>query len=80
MIHLIQQRSVTRYYCLHGRTRAQIVTKLEQDYHQDALRLRAIEKWSVRFRAGRETVEDDERAGRPLQNDMGSGFLRFLDG
>jgi hypothetical protein len=79
MTLLLQHRSVTRYSCLHGRTRTQIVTKIERDYHEDALRLQTIEKWSVRFRAGQETVEDDERAGRSLQNDMDSGFLRFLD-
>jgi hypothetical protein len=77
MTLLLQQRSVTRYYCLHARAKAQIGTKLEQNYHQDALHLQDIKEWSVRFRAGRETVEDDERAGKPLQNDMGFfGFSR----
>jgi hypothetical protein len=56
-----------------------MVAKLEQNYHQDALRLQAIKKWSMRFRAGRETVGDDEKAERLLRNDMGSGLLRFLD-
>jgi hypothetical protein len=74
-----QQRSVIRYYCLHGNTNAQIVTKLEQDYHQDALRLRDVEKWAARFRAGRETVEDDERPGMPPQNDLGDAVLKFIE-
>jgi hypothetical protein len=58
---------------------AQIVTKLEQGYHQDGLRLRAVEKWAARFGAGRETVEDDERLGRPPQTDLGDAVLRFLE-
>jgi hypothetical protein len=61
MTLLLQQRSVIRYYCLRGKTNAQIVTKLEQVYHQDALRFRTVEKWAARFRAGHETVEDDEK-------------------
>jgi hypothetical protein len=58
---------------------AQIVTKLEPGYHQDALRLRYVEKWAARFRAGRETVEDDESPGRPPQNGHGDAVLRFLE-
>jgi hypothetical protein len=52
---------------------------LEQGYHQDVLSLRAAEKWAARFRAGRETVEDDERPERPPQNDLGDAGLRFLE-
>jgi hypothetical protein len=79
MTLLLQQRSVIRCYCLRGKANAQIVTKLEQGYHQDALRLRTVEKWAARFRAGRETVEDDERLGRPPQNDLDDAVLRFLE-
>jgi histone-lysine N-methyltransferase SETMAR len=78
MTFLSQQRSVIRYYCLRGKTNAQIVTKLEQGYHQDALSLRAVENWAATFRAGRETVEDDEGLGRHPQNDLGDAVLRFL--
>jgi hypothetical protein len=56
---------------------AQVVTKLEQGYQEDALRLRAVETWAARFRAGRETVEDDERPGRYPRNDLGDTVLRF---
>jgi transposase len=79
MTLLSQHRSVIRYYCLRGKTNTQIVTKLEQGYHQDALRLRTVEKWAARFQAGRETVEDDERSGRPSQNDLGHAVMRFLE-
>jgi hypothetical protein len=79
MTFLFQQRSVIRYYCLRGKTNAQIVTKLEQGYHQDALHLRAAEKWAARFRAGRESVEDDEMPGMRHQNDFGDAVLRFLE-
>jgi hypothetical protein len=79
MTLLFQQRSVIPYYCLRGKTNAQIATKLEQDYHQHALHLRAVDKWAARFRAGRETVEDDERPGRHPQNDLGDAVLRFVE-
>jgi hypothetical protein len=76
---LFQQRSVIRYYCLRGKTNIQIVTKLVQGYHQDALHLRAVQKWAARFGAGRETVEDNEKPGRSPQNDLGDAVLRFLE-
>jgi hypothetical protein len=79
MTILFQQRTVIRYYFLHRKTNAQIVTKLEQGYHSDALPLRTVEKWAARFRAGRETVEDDESPGRSLQNDLGDSVLRFVE-
>jgi hypothetical protein len=79
MTLLFQQRSVIRYYCRRWKTKAQIVTKLEQGYRQDALSLRAVKKLAARFRAGRETVEDDERPGRPPQNDLRDAILRFLE-
>jgi hypothetical protein len=78
MTLLFQQRSVIPYYCLRGKTNAQIVTKLEQGYHQDAERLRTVEKWGARFRAGRETVEDDERLGNPLRTILVMQFSDFL--
>jgi hypothetical protein len=74
-----QQRSVIRYYCLRGKTNAQIVTKLEQCYRQDALGLRVVEKWAARLRAGRETVEDDERPGRIHENGLGDAVVRLLE-
>jgi hypothetical protein len=78
MTLLFQQRFVIRYHCLREKTKTQIVTKLEQGYHQDALRLQAIEKWAARFRARWETVEDDERPGMPHQNDFCDTVLRFV--
>jgi hypothetical protein len=68
-----------RYYCLRGKTKAQIITKPEQGYHQDALCLRTVEKWAARFRAGWEAVEDDERPERHPQNDLGDAVLPFLE-
>jgi hypothetical protein len=79
MTLLFQQRSVIRYYCLRWKTNRQIVTKPEQGYDQDALRLRAVERSAARFRAGGETEEDDERPGRRPQNDLGDAVFRFLE-
>jgi hypothetical protein len=79
MTLLFQHQSVKRYYCLRGKRNAQIVTKLEQGYHQDAPRLRTVENWAARFRAGLETVEDDEKPGRDPQNNLGDTVLRFFE-
>jgi hypothetical protein len=70
---------VIRYYCLRGRTNIPIVTKLKQDYHQDALHLWAVEKWAARFRAGLESLEDHERPGKRPENDLGDAVLKFLE-
>jgi histone-lysine N-methyltransferase SETMAR len=43
------------------------------------MRVRAVEKWAARFRAGRDTVEDGERPGRPRQNGHDDAVLRFLE-
>jgi hypothetical protein len=79
MTLLSQQRAVIRYHCLHSKTKAQIVTKLDKGCHEDALRLRAVEKWVARFRAGREIVEDDESLERPPQDHFGDAVLRYLE-
>jgi hypothetical protein len=76
---LFRKRSVIQCYSLRAKKNAQIVTKLAQGEHQDALRLRVVEKWAARFRAGRETVENDKRPGRSPQNDLGDAVLRFLE-
>jgi hypothetical protein len=78
MTLLFQQRFVIRYYCLRRKTNAQIAIKLEQGYHQEALRLRAVETWAARFREGWETIEDNERPVMP-QNDLGDAVRRFLE-
>jgi hypothetical protein len=68
-----------QYYRLRARKNTQTVTKLEHGYHEDALRLRAVEKSAAKSRAGRETVEYDKRPGRHSQNDLGDAVLRFLE-
>jgi transposase len=75
----IQQRSVIRYYCLRGKTTSQISASLAKGYGRVALRMRAVENWAARFRDGQETVEDDDRAGRPPKTDFGKAVLQFLE-
>jgi hypothetical protein len=43
------------------------------------VRLRTVEKWAAKFRASRETVDNDERPGRLPHNDLGDAVLRFLE-
>jgi hypothetical protein len=67
---LMQQRSVIRYFVLCQKSNQQIGAKLAKGYGEDALCLRALQKWAVRFCAGKENVEHDERSGRPPQTDI----------
>jgi hypothetical protein len=60
---LLQQRSVIRYFVLRGISNQQITAKLANGYGLDALCLRAVQKWAVRFRTGQHDVEDDDRSG-----------------
>jgi hypothetical protein len=75
---LIQQPSVIRYFVLCQKSNQQIAAKLAKSYGQDALCLRAVQKWAARFRVGQEDVEDDERPGRSPQTDICDVILRFL--
>jgi hypothetical protein len=45
---------------------------------RDALCLRAIRKWKVRFRAGQEGNKDDERSAGLPQTDICNIILHFL--
>jgi hypothetical protein len=76
---LMQQRSVIRYFVLCQKSNQQIAAKRAKGYGQDALCLRAVQKWAARFRAGQENVEDDERSRRRPQTDIGDAILRFLE-
>jgi hypothetical protein len=76
---LMQHRSVIRYFVLCQKSNQQIAAKLVKGYGQDALYLRAVQKWEARFRAGQENLEDDERSGRPPQTDIRNVILRFLE-
>jgi histone-lysine N-methyltransferase SETMAR len=76
---LLQQRSVVRYYCLRLKSNREILAKLQLAYHEDALCLRAVEKWAARFRAGQETVDDETRPGRPAISDLSEAILQFLE-
>jgi transposase len=75
----IQRRSVIRYYCLRGKTNSQICASLTKRDGRDALRMRAVVKWAARFRDGQETLEDDDRAGRPPKTDFSKAVLQFLE-
>jgi hypothetical protein len=54
---------------------AQILAKLEQAFHEDAVHPCAVEKWAARFRSDQMSVEDEERCGRAAQNDFHDAVL-----
>jgi hypothetical protein len=76
---LLQQRSIIRYFVIRGKLNQQIAAKLAKGDGLDALCLRAVQKWVVRFRAGQHDVENDDRSGRSPQTDLCDAVLRFLE-
>jgi hypothetical protein len=76
---LMQQRSLIQYFVLCRKSSQQIAGKLAKGDGQDALCLRAVQKWAARFRAGQEDVKDDQRSRRPPQKDIYNIILSFLE-
>jgi hypothetical protein len=76
---LLQKRSAIRYLVLRGKSNQQIAAKFAKGYGLDALCLRAIQKWVVRFRAGQHDIENDDRSGRRPQTDLCDAVVRFLE-
>jgi hypothetical protein len=76
---VLQQQSVIRYSWLRQKANAQSLARLEQAYQEDQLRIRAVAKSAGRFRRGEKSFEDEERSGRPAQNNFHEVVLFFLE-
>jgi hypothetical protein len=68
--HLMEQRTVVRFFILKGLSPKDIYTELESVYIDKALCLPTVYKWHKRFMQRRTELFDDTRSGRPLQNDL----------
>ena len=64
----IEQRSYVKIRTLLGKSAHDIHIDLLQVYRMKAaLSYPGVRRWVQRFRVGRESVEDDPRAGAPVQ-------------
>ena len=56
---------VIRYLQKKGLTTKEIHTNMVSTLGDDAPALSTVKKWAVKFKRGRESLEDDPRSGRP---------------
>ncbi|GFW12644.1 HTH_48 domain-containing protein [Trichonephila clavipes] len=59
-----EQRSVIRFLKVEGEKQAAIHRRMVTVYGEKCVSDKSVRKWSALFRAGRESVDDDQRSGR----------------
>jgi transposase len=74
----MEQRAVVRFFTLKGLSPRDIHTELKIVYGDEALCLRAVDKWHERFTQGRMESFDNPRFGRPLQNDLANALHAMI--
>lgn len=62
---VFQQRSVIRFMVMQQKTPKLIHEELQATLGDSALAYPTVKKWAALFKAGRESVQDDARCGRP---------------
>ena len=60
-----EQRSVIRFLWNKGRTPIEIHRGMQPTYGERCLALRSVRWWCAEFENGRESLNDNEHAGRP---------------
>ena len=60
-----EQRANHRFMCRWGKSASETLSALQQVYGDTALKKSAVSDWFSRFKNGQETLEDDQRSGRP---------------
>ena len=70
MSSTLQQRVCIKFCVKNGLNGAQTLEMLEKCFGNDALTRSNVFHWHVRFRSGCESVEDDERSGRPRRRKL----------
>ncbi|EGI70558.1 FLJ37770-like protein [Acromyrmex echinatior] len=61
----LQQRVCIKFYVKNGFNGAKILEMLGNCFGSDVLKKTTVYEWHKRFRSGRESVEENERSGRP---------------
>ncbi|PNF30284.1 hypothetical protein B7P43_G15336 [Cryptotermes secundus] len=60
-----EQRANIEFMCKLGKSASETQSALQQVYGDTALKKSAVYHWFSRFKNGQETLEDDQRSGRP---------------
>lgn len=63
---IAEQRTVIKFYAKLGKSLQEVNSDLQTVYGDSVLTYACIRKWFRRFSEGRESVQDDERKGRPV--------------
>lgn len=66
MLKKIEHRAVIKFLTKQGKTQKVIHEEMMAVYQDSAPSLSTIQKWSSEFKWGRESIEDDPRAGGPV--------------
>ena len=61
-----EQRVCIKFCVKLGKSATETFEMLRQAFHDHALGRTQVFEWHARFKSGRESVEDDERSGRPV--------------
>ncbi|XP_023311229.1 putative uncharacterized protein FLJ37770 [Anoplophora glabripennis] len=61
----VEQRIAIKFCVKLGKTAAETIPMIQAAYKEDALSDRQVFRWHKAFLEGRETVDDEVRAGRP---------------
>jgi len=62
---LTEQRTNIKFLVKLSKNGQEILQMLEMVYGESAMKRRTVYKWVDRFKEGRESVDDNARAGRP---------------
>ena len=79
MTEITEIRTVIKFFVSCGLTNGQIHEWLEKGFGYNAVTLRTVETWAARFRAGRTSVEDDVRSGRPTEDGRDALILSHIE-
>ena len=76
---LTKQRTNIKFFVKLGKNGQEILQMLEMMYGESAMKCRTVYKWVDRFKEGRESVDDDARAARPLTSRVDENIQRVYD-
>jgi histone-lysine N-methyltransferase SETMAR len=79
MTEIAETRAVIKFFVNCGLTNSQIHEWLEKGFGHNTVSLRTVETWAARFRAGRTSVEDDARSGRPAEEGCDALILSHIE-
>jgi DNA-binding transcriptional ArsR family regulator len=74
-----EQRVIVRFLCKEGVLPAEIHTRVEAQFGEDAYSLRSVQRWCQLVRQGREDLHDGDLLGRPTLDFIDSKIISLLD-